>query len=308
MELSHIPRNANVIRHHGEHQLVSRALREEPRILHVGSAKDSISLDFTNGDFLSVLGPCAIESEEQVRAVCKFLQSQGVKLMRAGAMKPRTSAYSFRGLGIDGLRMCSVIAKEFGIHLVSEVLSTSQIQEMIPYVDVFQVGTRNCQNYSLLHELGRCNKPVILKRGFACTLKEYVHSAEHLFVSGNEDIVLCERGIRTFETAYRNTLDLNAVQYLKQQTHLPVIVDPSHGTGKSNMVKDMSLAAIMAGADGLLVEIHPEPAKALSDGKQSLDFSEAKFFLDSVTKTVQFRNSLSNSPSELQDPASIKDQ
>lgn len=233
------------------------------------------------GEGLTIMaGPCAVESEEQVDAVAQHLRSHGIRVMRGGAFKPRSSPYSFRGLGLPGLKLLSAAARRHDLAVISEVLDVSQIEPMADYVDIFQVGTRNSQNFALLEELGKIDRPVLIKRGMSGTLEELLQSAEYVFSSGNEQLMLCERGIRTFEKAYRNSLDLNAVPYLKEKSHLPVIVDPSHGIGIRRFVEPMGLAAVAAGADGLLVEIHPRPHDASSDGAQTLDFTEsARFFL-----------------------------
>ncbi len=282
--------SSNIVIHStgsGAHKLVSRDWKLDHQISIGDTAIGA-------GDFALVLGPCAIESEQQIQQVVDFLCARGVKFVRGGAFKPRTSAYSFRGLGIESLKLFSEIARPAGLRIISEITSQRMIEAMADYVDIFQVGARNMQNFCLLHELGRAGKPVLLKRGLAATLEELLHSAEHIYASGNEDIILCERGIRSFETAYRNTLDLNAVPELKSRSHLPVLVDPSHGTGKRGMVIPLALAAIMAGADGLLVEIHPDPERAMSDGQQSLNFSEAETLIKHVRSTLVCRESLND--------------
>ncbi|GIV33668.1 MAG: 3-deoxy-7-phosphoheptulonate synthase [Chitinophagales bacterium] len=251
--------------------LVSHQWRVHPTVIRLD---DGVEIGRNN---LSIIaGPCSIESEEQVQITLDFLQRQHIKLMRGGVFKPRSSPYSFRGLGIEGLKFFSRMARERGIKVVTEVMQVSQIEQMYDYVDVFQVGARNAQNFNLLDELGLVDKPVLLKRGLSTTLEEFLASAEYIFCNGNERIILCERGIRTFEKSYRNTLDLNAVPVLKHKTHLPVIVDPSHGIGIRRFVEPMALAAVMAGADGILVEIHHEPELAYSDGDQTLNFQEAE--------------------------------
>ena len=229
-----------------------------------------------DGSHTIIAGPCSIESEAQVRSTVQFLVSQGIRAMRGGTFKPRSSPYSFRGLGLEGLEMFSSIARANGVKVATEVLDASQIEPMLPLVDVFQVGARNSQNFSLLDELGRVDKPVLLKRGLSGTLEELLQSAEYIFSQGNEKIILCERGIRTYEKAYRNTLDLNAVPYLKEKSHLPVVVDPSHGVGVRRYVPAMAMAGLVAGADGTLVEIHERPEEALSDAAQTLSYQEAQ--------------------------------
>ena len=233
--------------------------------------------------FMIMAGPCAIESEEQVIETVNFLKEHGVKIMRGGVFKPRTSPYAFRGGGIDSLKMFYRICKENKIKIITEVMDISQIEEMIPYIDIFQVGTRNAQNFNLLNALGKYDKIVMLKRGMSETIEELLQAAEYVFSSGNEKIILCERGIRTFEKTYRSTLDLNAVAILKDKTHLPVIADPSHGIGIRKHVAQMALASMATGCDGVIIEIHSEPEKAISDGKQSLNFYEMKQLIEKIT-------------------------
>jgi 3-deoxy-7-phosphoheptulonate synthase len=229
-------------------------------------------------------GPCSIENEDQVEKTASFLAGQDVKIMRGGVFKPRSSPYAFRGLGIDGLKFFYSVCRSHGIKIITEVMQVSQIAEMFDYVDVFQVGARNSQNFNLLDSLGEAGKPVLVKRGMSGTIEELLSSAEYIFSKGNEKIILCERGIRTYERAYRNTLDLNAVPLLKEKTHLPVVVDPSHGIGMREHVETMALAAVMSGADGILVEIHETPEKAFSDAQQTLDFAEAASLFDKCRK------------------------
>ncbi len=249
-------------------------------------------LAISRNDFTMIMGPCSVENEEQVAEMVKFLKAEGVRVMRGGVFKPRSSPYSFRGLGIEGLKMLYRHCRENGIYVISEVMQVSQVDVMHDFVDIFQVGTRNAQNYNLLDELGRVDKPVLLKRGMSSTLEELLASAEYVFSNGNEKIILCERGIRTFENAYRNTMDLNAIPYLKEKSHLPVFSDPSHGVGLRSYVEAMALASVMAGADGLLMEIHQVPERAISDGQQSLSFAEARRCIMKVNETVQLRKKL----------------
>ena len=217
-------------------------------------------------------GPCAIESEEQIFTIAGELSKRGVKILRGGAFKPRTSPYSFQGLGEEGLKLMSRAAKEFGLSIITEVMSVEQVDLVAEYADILQVGARNMQNFMLLKELGRIKKPVMLKRGMSATIEELLLSAEHILSNGNRQVILCERGIRTFETYTRNTLDLSAIPSLKKLSHLPVIVDPSHGTGRWELVGPMAKSAIVAGADGLMIEVHPNPKAALSDGAQTFNF------------------------------------
>lgn len=244
------------------------------------------------GSLALMAGPCSIESEEQVEKTVDFLVKQKVRIMRGGVFKPRSSPYSFRGSGIDGLRMFSKACRAHGIKIVTEVMQVSQIAEMHDYVDVFQVGARNSQNFNLLDELGKSGKAVLLKRGMSGTIEELLASAEYIFSNGNEKIMLCERGIRTYEKEYRNTLDLNAVPILREKSHLPVIVDPSHGIGIRDYVESMALAGVMAGADGVIMEIHETPEKALSDGQQTLNFDEAAQVFRKLRATFELREQL----------------
>jgi 3-deoxy-7-phosphoheptulonate synthase len=234
-------------------------------------------------------GPCSIESEEQINDTVEALKANGVRIMRGGVYKPRTSPYSFRGLGIEGLKMFYKACKSNGIKIITEVMEASQIEQMLPYVDIFQVGARNAQNFNLLEALGEIDKPVLLKRGISGTIDELLYSAEYVFKSGNEKIILCERGIRTFESAYRNTLDLNAVPILKEKSHLPVVVDPSHGIGIRKHVVQMALASAAVGADGLLIEMHKTPEKAATDGQQTLSYLE---FEQLMSKLNQLKSNL----------------
>jgi 3-deoxy-7-phosphoheptulonate synthase len=269
-----VPGVVDVHRVSDPYQLVSRSWRVHPSAIALG---DGVIISEGSGTIM--MGPCSVESEEQVQAVADFLVAQGVRIMRGGVFKPRSSPYSFRGLGEEGLALFSQIARPRGLKIISEVLEPSQIEVMYDAVDIFQVGARNSQNFSLLDALGSVDKPVLLKRGLSGTLEELLQSAEYMYARGNERILLCERGIRTYERAYRNTLDLNAVPILKEKTHLPVIVDPSHGIGIRRHVPQMSLAALMAGADGLIIEIHPTPERAMSDADQTLSFAEAEMIV-----------------------------
>ena len=215
-------------------------------------------------------GPCSVETEAQIQEAAHAVASSGARLLRGGAFKPRTSPYSFQGLGEEGLRLLAAAGHATGLPIVTEVMTAEDVPLVARYADALQVGARNVQNFALLKALGRAAKPVLLKRGFSTTVEELLMSAEYVLAHGNPDVILCERGIRTFETCTRNTLDLNAVAVLKQLTHLPVMVDPSHGTGRRELVAPLSKAALAVGADGLLIEVHPRPEEALSDGAQSL--------------------------------------
>lgn len=221
------------------------------------------------GTLTIMAGPCSVESEEQILAVAQAVKESGATMLRGGAFKPRTSPYSFQGKGVEGLRLLSLAKKAMGLPIVTELMEVHQL-EYFDDVDVIQVGARNMQNFNLLKELGKQDKPILLKRGMSGTIEELLMSAEYVMSEGNEKVILCERGIRTFETATRNTLDLSAIPVLRQQSHLPIIVDPSHATGKANLVPPMALAAVAAGADGLIIEVHNDPQHALCDGSQSL--------------------------------------
>lgn len=282
-----IPGVVDVHRVSDTYQLVSRSWRVHPTTIDLG---DGVTI--TEGGGTIMMGPCSVETPEQLESVARFLVSEGIRIIRGGVFKPRSSPYSFRGLGAEGLRLFASIVKPLGLKVISEVLEPSQIEEMIDVVDIFQVGARNSQNFSLLDALGEVDKPVLLKRGLSGTIEELLQSAEYIYANGNERIMLCERGIRTYEKAYRNTLDLNAVPLLKEKTHLPIIVDPSHGIGIRRHVHPMSLAALMAGADGLIIETHPVPEEAKSDGDQSLNFAEARALIGAAREVVALRREM----------------
>ncbi|MDL2217284.1 3-deoxy-7-phosphoheptulonate synthase [Christensenellaceae bacterium OttesenSCG-928-M15] len=222
-----------------------------------------------DGKLTLIAGPCSVESEEQIVSIARSVKRSGATMLRGGAFKPRTSPYSFQGLGADGIELLLLAKRETGLPVVTEIMDVTHLP-LFENVDVIQVGARNMQNFALLSELGRIKKPILLKRGLSNTLEELLMSAEYIMAGGNEEIILCERGIRTFETATRNTLDLSAIPMLKQLSHLPIIIDPSHATGISSLVRPMSLAAVAAGADGLIIEVHNDPPHALCDGAQSL--------------------------------------
>jgi 3-deoxy-7-phosphoheptulonate synthase len=264
------------------YKLVSKKWRVHDTSVDLG---DGIQIN--RQQFSIIAGPCSIESPEQIDQTIDHLKSHNIRMMRGGVFKPRTSPYAFRGVGLEGLKIFSEKCRAAGIKVVTEVMQVSQVTEMHDYVDIFQVGTRNAQNFNLLDELGKTNKAVMLKRGFSGTIEELLQAAEYVFSNGNEKIILCERGIRT----YRNTLDLNAVPILKEKSHLPVIVDPSHGVGLRNYIEPMALAATMAGADGVIVEVHQCPEKALSDGQQTLNYPEAKQLYERLNATYALRKS-----------------
>ena len=252
-----------------DYKLTSRKWKVDSTTIDLG---DNVRIG--ENDFQVMAGPCSIESEEQIRSTVAELVKTGVRIMRGGVYKPRSSPYSFRGLGMDGLRIFHQACSEHGIKVITEIMQVSQMEEMYPYVDIYQIGARNSQNFNLLDALGCVDKPVLIKRGISGSIDELLYSAEYIFSNGNERLMLCERGIRSYEQVYRNTLDLNAVPILKEKTHLPVIVDPSHGIGIRRHVSAMSLAAVAAGADGLLIEMHETPEQAMTDGAQTVDYAE----------------------------------
>ena len=238
---------------------------------------------------VSMAGPCSVESESQIESAAAIVASGGAQVIRGGAFKPRSSPYSFQGMGEEGLRILRAAADRHGLLVVSEVMDRIQIPLLLEYADILQVGARNMQNFNLLRELGKTRKPILLKRGIAATIEELLLSAEYIMSGGNYQVILCERGIRTFETSTRNTMDISAIPVLRRLTHLPVIADPSHGTGKRDYVLPMARAAIAAGADGLLVEVHPDPDRALSDGAQTLrpdQFSEMMREIKAIAAAV----------------------
>jgi 3-deoxy-7-phosphoheptulonate synthase len=237
---------------------------------------EGTTVKFPNGvviggnEIVIMAGPCSVESREQILLSAKQVAASGAKFLRGGAYKPRSSPYSFQGMGVEGLKLLREVADETGLLVITEVMEISQIEVMLPYIDCFQIGARNMQNFNLLRELGHVRKPCLLKRGIAATIEEVLLSAEYILSGGNYDLILCERGIRTYETYTRNTMDISAIPVLKKLTHLPVFGDPSHGVGIRDLVPPMALASVAAGADGLLMEMHPNPDKAMSDGAQSL--------------------------------------
>jgi 3-deoxy-7-phosphoheptulonate synthase len=235
-----------------------------------GTVVDVSGIPIGGTEVVIIAGPCAVENEEQLMATAKAVRAAGAKVLRGGAYKPRTSPYSFHGLREEGLKLLAQARAETGLPVVTEVMDARHLDTVCRYADMLQVGSRNMQNFTLLEEVGRVRRPVLLKRGMSATIEEFLQAAEYVMKGGNHEIVLCERGIRTFETSTRNTLDLNAVPMLKRRSHLPVIVDPSHGTGHAWMVPPLARAAVAVGADGLLVEVHCKPHEALSDGEQSL--------------------------------------
>lgn len=253
-----------------KYKLVSREFKGESSIIDVGGTK------IGGPNPVVMAGPCAVESMEQLMEAASAVAEGGAQFLRGGAFKPRTSPYDFQGMAVDGLKMLRQAADANGLKVVTEVLDQRTVDEVAEYADVLQIGARNMQNFQLLKEVGRCGRPVMLKRGLCATIKEWLNAAEYIMSAGCDDVIFCERGIRTYETYTRNTLDLSAVVAVKELSHLPIIVDPSHGTGRRSMVRPMAMAAIAAGADGLIIEVHPHPEVALCDGDQSLTPSDFK--------------------------------
>ncbi len=260
------------------YKLVSREFHPENTVVEVGPAK------FGSEQFCVIAGPCAIESEDQLMTCARKVSGAGAAMLRGGAFKPRTSPYSFQGLGEEGLRLLNRAKSITGLPVVTEVLDVRHVVMVANYVDMLQIGARNMQNFLLLREVGMQQKPVMLKRGMSATVEEWLMAAEYIVRGGNRNVILCERGIRTFETATRNTLDLSSVPIIKRLSHLPVIVDPSHATGKREIIADLAKAALAAGADGVMVEIHPDPKTALCDGPQALDFNEFERMMEDLKK------------------------
>lgn len=261
--------------------LVSRKKKSEDTVINVngeliGQGKPSF-----------VFGPCAVESYEQVAAVAASIKAKGERLIRGGAYKPRTSPYDFQGLGLEGLKILKRVSEEYGLGVITEIVTPGHLEEALDYIDVIQIGARNMQNFELLKAAGATNKPVLLKRGLAATIDEFIHAAEYIMSKGNENIILCERGIRTYEKATRNTLDISAVPILKQETHLPVFVDVTHSTGRRDLLLPCAKAAIAIGADGVMAEVHPDPSVALSDSQQQMDIPTFDAFYETLQKFMK---------------------
>ncbi|RAR41424.1 bifunctional 3-deoxy-7-phosphoheptulonate synthase/chorismate mutase [Paenibacillus sp. MDMC362] len=264
---------------HKKHLLVSRKKKQEDTLIQLGHTV------IGGGTPVMIAGPCSVESYEQVRQVAAALKEAGITVMRGGAFKPRTSPYDFQGLGLEGLKILKEVASEFGLKTISEIVDPAHIELACEYIDVIQIGARNMQNFELLKAAGDVQTPVLLKRGLAATIDEFVHAAEYIVSRGNTQVMLIERGIRTYEKATRNTLDISAVPILKQETHLPVLVDVTHSTGRKDILAPCARAALAAGADGVMVEVHPDPATALSDAAQQLNIPEFHDFLANVKKS-----------------------
>ncbi len=263
-EMEHFPGVAHTIRITQPYKLAAREFRPHDTVVDVRG------IPVGGGACVVIAGPCTVESEAQIVQTAHAVREAGATMLRGGAFKPRTSPYAFRGLGEEGLRLLALARSETGLPVVTEVMTPTDVDLVARYADVLQIGARNMQNYQLLEEVGRTGVPVLLKRGMSATIDEWLLSAEYIIAQGNPNVILCERGIRTFETATRNTMDINAIAVVKKRSHLPIIADPSHGTGKWYLVPSVALAAIAAGADGLIIEAHPDPDRAVSDGGQSL--------------------------------------
>ncbi|HPZ17093.1 MAG TPA: 3-deoxy-7-phosphoheptulonate synthase [Fervidobacterium sp.] len=262
-------------------KLASRTFKSSPSVYDISGAK------IGDDNFCIIAGPCAVETRQQVLETAHFLKEEGIKFLRGGAYKPRTSPYSFQGLKEAGLGILKEAADLTGLRIVTEVMDTREVEIVSKYADVLQIGTRNMQNFSLLKEVGKMNKPVLLKRGQSATYRELLMAAEYIISEGNSQVILCERGIRTFTDETRNTLDISAIPVVKRYSHLPIIVDPSHASGDWRYIIPLSKAAVAAGADGIIVEVHPDPQNALSDGSQSLNFEQFRELMNQVKKLLQ---------------------
>lgn len=278
LEVSMLEGVEKTVRITEKYKLVSRHFHPEDTIVDVGGVK------IGGKEVVVMAGPCSVESIDQLREAAKAVKAGGAKFLRGGAFKPRTSPYDFQGLAEEGLKMLREVADEEGLKVVTEIVDKDDIELVGKYADVYQVGARNMQNFQLLKALGKAKKPVMLKRGLAATISEWLNAAEYIMAGGNEQVIFCERGIRTYETFTRNTLDLSAVAAIKELSHLPIIVDPSHGTGRWEMVRPMARAAVAAGCDGLIIEVHPHPEVALSDGDQSLTPKNFTALMDELGK------------------------
>lgn len=272
---------ANILRVQEPFKKANKMFKPDDTIIEVGGRK------IGEGYFCVMTGPCSVESEDQIEGIAKAVKENGATFLRGGAYKPRSSPYAFQGLGLEGLEYLKHARERTGLPIVSEIMSVDMVERFAEDVDIIQVGARNMQNFVLLKELGKIRKPILLKRGLAATIEEWLMSAEYILSEGNEQVILCERGIRTFETYTRNTLDISAIPAIKRLSHLPVIVDPSHATGKAWMVEAMSKAAVVAGADGVIIEVHNDPARALCDGQQSITPSQFQQLMTKLRKLIE---------------------
>ncbi|MGD8305257.1 MAG: 3-deoxy-7-phosphoheptulonate synthase [Ignavibacteria bacterium] len=262
-------------------KLAGRSSKAQNTIIKTGN------VTIGSNEVITIAGPCAVESEDQIFKIAEIVKNSGAKILRGGAFKPRTSPYSFQGLGEDGLKLLRMAGDEFGLAVITEIMDPARIDLIYKYTDIFQLGARNMQNFPLLRELGKTNKPVMIKRGMSATIDEWLMAAEYILASGNPQVMLCERGIRTFDNSLRNTFDVSAIPVVKKKSHLPVIADPSHATGMRDKVIPIARAAVAAGADGLMVEVHHNPVEAMSDGPQSLLPEQFKDLMDQVKKIAE---------------------
>ena len=279
--LEAMPQVEKAVRISAPYKFVSREFRKEKTCIRANGCE-------VGGDeFIIMAGPCSVESEQQILSTAHFVHEHGAAFLRGGAFKPRTSPYDFQGLELEGLKLLRKAQQETGIGIITEVMSDGDVELISEYADILQIGARNMQNFALLKALGKTSRPVMLKRGLSCTVKELLMSAEYVVAHGNPNVILCERGIRTFETATRNTCDMTAIAVLNELTHLPVILDPSHATGKRSLVPPLARAGVAIGADGLIVEVHPQPEKAFSDGAQSLTFPQFASMVQELQPYIQ---------------------
>jgi 3-deoxy-7-phosphoheptulonate synthase len=263
------------------YKFVSKEFRKVRSVIKVNG------VEIGGDDFVMIAGPCSVESEKQIMETAEGVAAAGARILRGGAFKPRTSPYDFQGMELEGLKLLAKAKQQTGLGIITEIMSDRDVELVAEYADCMQVGARNMQNFALLKSLGSCGRPVLLKRGMSSTIKELLMSAEYIVAHGNPNVLLCERGIRTFETATRNTCDISAVPVLNELTHLPVILDPSHATGKRSLIPALSRAAVAIGADGLIVEVHPCPEKAVSDGAQSLTLTDFRAMMDSLQPYIR---------------------
>jgi len=278
-----LPGVKDVIHVSKPYKMVSRDFHPRPTIIKIGP------VEIGEGKSpVIIAGPCAVESENQIIKTARAVKAAGAEMLRGGAFKPRTGPYTFQGLKEEGLKLLALAKRETGLPIVSEVMTSENVELVAGYVDVLQVGARNMQNFDLLREVGRIRKPVFLKRGLSATIEEFLAAAEYILAEGNSQVILCERGIRTYETATRNTLDLSVVPIIKELSHLPIVVDPSHATGKRSLVPPMAKAALVAGAHGIMIEVHPDPEKALSDGPQSLTIPGFEKLMEEIKQIKTF--------------------
>lgn len=277
--LPQFPGVKDVIRVTKPYKLVSREFKPEDTIITINK-----KVKIGGNNFVVMAGPCSVESEEQIMRTAEAVHKAGAQILRGGAFKPRTTPYAFQGLGLEGLKLLKKASKKFNMPVITELLHVKNIDMVAEYADIIQIGARNMQNFEMLQEVGKLKKPILLKRGLSARLEEFFLAAEYILNAGNPNVILCERGIRTFETATRNTMDLNIVALAKELSHLPIIADPSHGTGKYSLVTPLALASLAVGAHGLIIEVHPEPHKALSDGDQSLNLKNFEILMNKLQR------------------------